>query len=310
MKGKYVYIQLYPKDLLADEKLAKCDKAGAWGAYLALLNIMAMEPVRGCIRLRDWDTRPDNKRYSLVANFERANSLKARASAFAKVVSQRTPLRGKALVEGIEQLIQFGVVVIHGDALIQPRMFREGRGQLEGYKPEAEQDGTEALRVTDAPADPAPSEPQKPHDSNTEKARVRDSRKHAYVRFENESENNNIDNNGNTGGVGERENGGETKTPDNSPAKRKRAAPFTPPTQEEVTAYCQEKGYTFDPVQFWNHYEANGWVQGRGKPVRKWQACCVTWQQREQSGEFRSAAPPRRRAAVPADNSNTYKDKW
>ena len=61
-----------------------------------------------------------------------------------------------------------------------------------------------------------------------------------------------------------------------------------PPTQEEVTEYCREKGYTFDPIQFWNHYEANGWVQGRNKPIRKWQACCVTWQQHENNGEFRS----------------------
>ena len=137
---KYVYIQLYPKDLMADEKLAKCDRPGAWGAYLALLNIMAMEPMRGCVRLRDWDTRPDNKRYSLVANFEKANSLKAKATAFAKVVSQCTPLRGKSLVEGIEQLISFGVVVMHGDALIQPRMFRESKSHLEGYNPEPETD--------------------------------------------------------------------------------------------------------------------------------------------------------------------------
>lgn len=146
---KYVYIQLYPKDLLADEKLAKCDKANAWGAYLALLNIFAQEPVRGCIRLSDWDTHPDNARKSLVANFERANTLRAKVSAFARVVAQRTPLKVSPVAEGIEQLVTFGVVVMHGDALIQPRMFREGRGHLEGYNPEPEQQEVVALQVTE-----------------------------------------------------------------------------------------------------------------------------------------------------------------
>jgi hypothetical protein len=75
--------------------------------------------------------------------------------------------------------------------------------------------------------------------------------------------------------------------PGSAPSARKSVG-FTPPTQEEVTAYCQEKGYTFDPIEFWNHYEANGWVQGRNKPIKNWKACCVTWQQRENNGEFRS----------------------
>jgi hypothetical protein len=80
--------------------------------------------------------------------------------------------------------------------------------------------------------------------------------------------------------------------------------PFTPPTLEEVTAYCQQKGYTFDPIQFWSHYEANGWVQGRNKPIKKWQACCVTWQQHVQSGEFsgvsqQRTAPKHRTSSAP-----------
>ena len=75
-------------------------------------------------------------------------------------------------------------------------------------------------------------------------------------------------------------------TRENEKTAAKKLAKFTPPTQEEVTAYCQEKGYTFSPVTFFAHYEANGWVQGKGKPIKNWKACCVTWQQREQTGEF------------------------
>ena len=85
------------------------------------------------------------------------------------------------------------------------------------------------------------------------------------------------------------------KTPDKKKADsvqksgaKPKNAKFSPPTLEEVQAYCQEKQYTFDAVMFWNHYEANGWVQGKGKPIKSWQACCNTWQRRESNGEFRN----------------------
>lgn len=145
---KYVYLQLYPKDLMADEKLAKCDKANAWGAYLALLNIMAMEPIRGCLRLCDWDTHPNNERHSLVLKFRKAKSLHTKSVAFSRVVSQCTPLKVSQVAEGIEQLLTFGVLVMYDDALIQPRMFRDSNSQLEGYNPEPEDSEIEPIDMS------------------------------------------------------------------------------------------------------------------------------------------------------------------
>ena len=63
-------------------------------------------------------------------------------------------------------------------------------------------------------------------------------------------------------------------------AKRKR---FTPPTLEEVRAYCEERHNTVDPQRFIDYYTANGWVQGKGKPVKDWKACVRTWE-RPQKG--------------------------
>lgn len=65
-----------------------------------------------------------------------------------------------------------------------------------------------------------------------------------------------------------------------SGAKRKR---FTPPTLEEVRAYCAERHNTVDPQRFIDYYTANGWVQGKGKPVKDWKACVRTWE-RPQKG--------------------------
>ncbi len=53
---------------------------------------------------------------------------------------------------------------------------------------------------------------------------------------------------------------------------------FTPPTLEEITSYCLERKNAVSPQAFLDHYETNGWVQGKGKPIKSWQACVRTWE--------------------------------
>ena len=55
---------------------------------------------------------------------------------------------------------------------------------------------------------------------------------------------------------------------------------FVKPTVDEVAAHVREKGYTFDPVAFWNYYESNGWKVGRNT-MKSWTSACVTWQRKE-----------------------------
>ena len=64
---------------------------------------------------------------------------------------------------------------------------------------------------------------------------------------------------------------------------------FQPPTIEEVKAYCSERGNSVNPSAFLAHYEANGWVQGRGKPIKDWKAAVRVW---ENSGFSTSATTP------------------
>lgn len=56
---------------------------------------------------------------------------------------------------------------------------------------------------------------------------------------------------------------------------------FTPPTFEQVRAYCLERGNAVDPQRFVDFYSANGWVQGKGKPIKDWKAAVRTWEHRE-----------------------------
>ena len=53
------------------------------------------------------------------------------------------------------------------------------------------------------------------------------------------------------------------------------------PTLEEVKDYCKERNNNVDAEQFIDYYETNGWVQGKGKPIKDWKACVRTWERNE-----------------------------
>lgn len=59
------------------------------------------------------------------------------------------------------------------------------------------------------------------------------------------------------------------------PAKR-----FTPPTVEEVRAYCQERRNQVDPERFVDFYSSKGWRVGN-QPMKDWKAAVRTWEKRD-----------------------------
>ena len=56
--------------------------------------------------------------------------------------------------------------------------------------------------------------------------------------------------------------------------KRKR---FTPPTLEDVLAYCNERQNTVDAQHFIDYYTSNGWQVGKNK-MKDWKAAVRTWE--------------------------------
>jgi hypothetical protein len=74
---------------------------------------------------------------------------------------------------------------------------------------------------------------------------------------------------------------GEKVETSKSPAKKKASTRFVPPSLEEVRAYCESKGYSFDPEAFHAFYESKGWKVGKN-PMKSWKAACVTWQKRRE----------------------------
>lgn len=55
---------------------------------------------------------------------------------------------------------------------------------------------------------------------------------------------------------------------------------FSPPSVEDVAAFCQEKGYMIDPERFVDYYSSNGWKVGKN-PMRDWKAAVRAWSRRD-----------------------------
>ena len=62
-------------------------------------------------------------------------------------------------------------------------------------------------------------------------------------------------------------------------SKEKRAR-FSPPSVEEVAAYCKERNNSVDAQTFVDFYTSKGWKVGNN-PMKDWKACVRTWEQRD-----------------------------
>ena len=64
------------------------------------------------------------------------------------------------------------------------------------------------------------------------------------------------------------------------PQKTKR---FTPPTVEEVAAYCKERQNNVDAERFVDYYTSNGWHVGKNS-MKDWKAAVRTWERQGWNG--------------------------
>lgn len=63
---------------------------------------------------------------------------------------------------------------------------------------------------------------------------------------------------------------------------------FSPPSVEDVRAYCTENGFRVDPDRFVDFYTSNGWRVGKN-PMKDWKAAVRSWERKEkQNGKTES----------------------
>lgn len=66
---------------------------------------------------------------------------------------------------------------------------------------------------------------------------------------------------------------------------------FIKPTLQDVENYCSGRNNGIDAGYFYDHYEMCGWVVGKNKPMKDWQAAVRLWERkRKQWREEKIAA--------------------
>lgn len=70
----------------------------------------------------------------------------------------------------------------------------------------------------------------------------------------------------------------ESNASSNAAYTAKKSSKFIPPTEAEVAAYCQERGYHFNPAEFVPFYQMRGWKMKGGEPMKDWKAGCRYWE--------------------------------
>lgn len=58
---------------------------------------------------------------------------------------------------------------------------------------------------------------------------------------------------------------------------------FTPPTLEEVEAYCKERDRGVNPSKWFDFYTSKGWMVGKNK-MKDWKAAVRTWEEEKPKG--------------------------
>lgn len=71
---------------------------------------------------------------------------------------------------------------------------------------------------------------------------------------------------------------------ENKADKPPRATRFTPPTFEEVQAYCTERKNNVDPERFIDFYASKGWMVGKNK-MKDWKAAVRNWESRDKANK-------------------------
>lgn len=83
--------------------------------------------------------------------------------------------------------------------------------------------------------------------------------------------------------------------------KPPRAPRFTPPTVDEVRAFCAEKGINIDPERFVDYYTQQGWRLSNGNHMKDWEAAVRNWGRNEWSGKSGNRGKASGRDAVKTD---------
>lgn len=199
---------------------------------------------------------------------------------FACRFAKQMPYSKDTIYESLSELIAWGVLQIDGDTLFQKRMKKDG--ELSDKRAFAGSLGGKCSKSQNGEPEFCSSKNASKIEANTE----------IEIEYINED-------------VSSSEVTGKGVKGENPDKPKKKV--FTPPTLEEITAYCKERGNDVDPKKFYDYFTAAEWVDGRGNPVKNWKQKVITWESHGGTPQRAQSPSHIQTAAEYAASKPTYK---
>ena len=140
-------LPVFTRDILSSPRCRALSEAAA-GVYFFLLCRLNEPPQPGAYRLSDWDPHPTwqrSKTQQCLATADKYERLQYFASMLAK---NDLPWKQKGILAGLQELYRYGIIVVEGDILIQPRMYKDNGFTL----PDIDSDDNPEGTILDDPA--------------------------------------------------------------------------------------------------------------------------------------------------------------
>ena len=338
------YLRLFTRDIEGSPKINALSMAAS-GLYFRLLNRFNEPPMPGSLALHDWEVHHTWQR-SLTQQCLAASSDEQRLLYFAKYLSRIFQWKSADILKALQELYFFGIVVVEGDRLIQPRMYKDNGYKLQRATPDdAEIDAaTGAASVSVKLSDKSEELSCKQSDKNTdkksdkkntrktvEKTTAKSGTTHARVHaLSSENENNKVV-------VDSSSSSGSSKVINKAKAEKtitKKMTPVAdcPPSLDDVILYFaerrqQEKPLEYiSPEEFYAMCETSGWTRGKnGQPIYNWKSYalqCDIWRQNHSNlttvhrtdknapTGTKNGSTLKQGVQVTEINNDKYKDGW
>ena len=134
-------LPVFTRDILSSPR-CRALTANAAGVYFFLLCRLNEPPQPGAYRLSDWEQHPSWQRSKTQQCLATADK-RERLQFFAALLSKNDlPWRQKDILGGLQELYDFGILVVEGDMLIQPRMYKDNGFTLPDIDRDGDPDGT------------------------------------------------------------------------------------------------------------------------------------------------------------------------
>lgn len=324
-------LPVFTRDILSSPRCRALSEQAA-GVYFFLLCRLNEPPQPGAYRISDWELHPNWRRSKTQQCLATADKYERLPYFAAMLAKNDLPWRQKNILAGLQELYKYGIIVVEGDMLVQPRMYKDNGFTL----PDLDRDGDPEGTIADDQASCSMAvvegselrgkkgvqkQEQKSAEISTEKGTEKVHEKapvsHAGA---SRKEPGDRDNNNNSSSKENKDSKvitceGEKKKPAKTPVAA------SPPSLDDIQAYCDERREQQKPFlyvtaeEFLDICTVSNWTRGKkNEPIYDWKAYlrqCDLYRQRHGDVPVgqRTVKPG---AAVPLTSAapDKYKDKW